>query len=62
MQQSFLPWSLAPLDIVISLDHTDGVTAPGLDHVINSVHCVCLWVIFQYVITIVTIVITIPAT
>ena len=44
--------SLAPLEVVTSLDHTHGVSAPGLDHVAHSGDGVLLRVILQYVIII----------
>ena len=43
-------YSLAPLEVVISRDHTDGVHIPGLDHVTHRNHGVLLRVIFQNVI------------
>ena len=45
--------SLAPPEVVISLDHTDGVLAPGLGHVANRGDGVLLWEILQYVIYII---------
>ena len=50
--------SLAPLEVVISLDHTHGVTTPGLDYVAHRGDGVLLGLVFQYVITIVTIIST----
>ena len=44
--------SLAPLEVVLSLDHTDGVIPPGLDHVAHSGDGNLLGVILQYVIII----------
>ena len=61
MQSSFLPWSLAPREVVISLDHTDGVKVPGLDHVAHRGDGVLLRVILHYVIRI-RVIRIIPAT
>ena len=52
--------SLAPLEVVISLDHTDGVPAPGLGHVAHRGDGVLLWEILQYVIYIIYIYSSIP--
>ena len=43
--------SMAPLEIVPSLDHTDGELAPGLGHVAHMDQSVLLRVILQYDIT-----------
>ena len=42
--------SLAPLEVVISLDHTNSVLEPGLDHVAHRGDGVLLRMILQYVI------------
>ena len=47
--------SLAPLGEVLDLDHTEGVTGPGLDHISNRKYGVLLGVILQDVIIIITI-------
>ena len=31
--------SLAPLGVILDLDHTDSVTIPGLGHVANRQYC-----------------------
>lgn len=51
-------YSLAPLEVVISRDHTDGVRIPGLDHVTHRNHGVLLRVIFQNVIISIDLIIT----
>ena len=50
--------SLAPLGVVLELDHTDGMAVPGLEHVSSFMNCVLHNVILQDVIIIMTI--TIP--
>ena len=50
--------SLAPPEVVISLDHTDGVPGSGLDHVAHRGDDVLLRVVFQYVVIPVTIIST----
>ena len=55
-------YSLAPLEVVISRDHTDGVHIPGLDHVTHRNHGVLLRVIFQNVIKSFVVIVRIRAT
>ena len=52
--QTFFLILLAPLDIVLGLDNTDGVIEPGLHHVAHRDHGVLLQVILQYAIIITT--------
>ena len=47
--------SLAPLGVILDLDHTDSVTIPGLGHVANRQYGVLTRVILKNVIIIMTI-------